>query len=113
MDSRTDSRTNQVRRSQPAPLAEALAEIMEPKRSGITQRYEAAGRINEAWSQILPVEMIRRCRIVDLAAGLLTVEVDSPSYMYELRISSQQLVEELRRECPEAKLRAMKIVLAG
>ena len=113
MDSRTDSRTQFRRRSQPAPLAEALAEVMEPRRTGITQRYEAASRLGEVWAQALPEEMARRCRIVDLAAGLLTVQVDSPSYMYELRISSQQLVEHLKRECPEAKLRAMKITLAG
>jgi hypothetical protein len=86
---------------------------MEPRRTGITQRYEAAGRLSEVWAQLLPEEMSRRCRIVDLAAGLLTVSVDSPSYMYELRISSNQLVEQLQRECPEAKLRAMKIMLAG
>jgi hypothetical protein len=108
-----DAKTQFRRRSQPAPLAEALAELMEPQRTGITQRYEAASRIGDVWAQLLPEEMARRCRIVDLSAGLLTVEVDSPSYMYELRISSNQLVEHLRRECPEAKLRAMKITLAG
>ena len=108
-----DARTQFRRRSEPTPLAEALAEVMEPRRTGITQRYEAASRLSEVWAQLLPEEMARRCRIVDLAAGLLTVVVDSPSYMYELRISSNQLVEHLRRECPEAKLRAMKIVLAG
>ena len=113
MDSRTDSRTQFRRRSQPAPLAEALAEIMQLPKTGLSSRHEAASRLNEAWSQLLPVEMIKRCRIADLAAGVLTVEVDSPSYMYELRISSHQLVEHLQRECPEAKLRAMKIVLAG
>lgn len=109
-----DTRTQQFRRrSEPAPLAEAIAKVMEPQRTGITQRYEAASRIGEVWEQLLPEEMARRCRIVNLAAGLLTVQVDSPSYMYELRISSHQLVEHLQRECPEAKLRAMKIVLAG
>ncbi len=113
MDSRTDSRTQPIRRSKPAPLAEALAQIMQPPKTGLSSRYEAASRLNEAWSQLLPVEMIRRCRIADLAGGILTVEVDSPSYMYELRISSQQIVEHLKEQCPEAKLRAMKIVLAG
>jgi hypothetical protein len=108
-----DARTQFRRRSQPALLAEALAEVMEPRRTGITQRYEAASRLNEVWAQLLPEEMTRRCRIIDLAAGVLAVEVDSPSYMYELRISSHQIVEHLRRECPEAKLKAMKITLAG
>ena len=108
-----DAKTQFGRRSQPAPLAEALAEIMNPQRTGITHRYEAAGRISEIWAQLLPEEMAKHCRIADFAAGVLVVAVDSPSYMYELRISSNQLVEYLRRECPEVKLRAMKITLAG
>ena len=108
-----DTRTQVGRRSQPAPLAEAIAKIMEPQRKGITQRYAAASRLKEVWAQLLPEEMARRCRIADFAAGLRTVEVDSPSYMYELRISSNQLIEHLRRECPQAKLRAMKIALSG
>jgi len=87
--------------------------MMEPRNTGISQRYEAASRLSEVWSQLLPPEMVRHCRVVDLSAGQLTVEADSPSYMYELRISSHQLVEHLRRECPEAKLRAIKITLAG
>jgi hypothetical protein len=108
-----DAKTQFRHRSEPTLLADALVKMMEPRHTGISQRYEAASRLGEAWAQALPEEMVRRCRIVDLAAGLLTVEVDSPSYMYELRISSQQLVEHLRRECPEAKLRAIKITLAG
>jgi hypothetical protein len=108
-----DAKTQFRHRSEPTLLADALVKMMEPRRTGISQRYEAASQLGEVWAQALPEEMVRRCRIVDLAAGLLTVEVDSPSYMYELRISSQQLVEHLRRECPEAKLRAIKITLAG
>jgi hypothetical protein len=108
-----DAKTQFRRRSEPTPLADALVRMMEPRRTGISQRYEAASRLSEAWAQLLPAEMVLHCRVVDLSAGQLTVEVDSPSYVYELRISSNQLVEHLRRECPEAKLRAMKIVLAG
>jgi len=108
-----DAKTQFRPRSEPTLLADALMKMMEPRHTGISQRYEAASQLGEAWAQLLPPEMVRHCRVVDLSAGQLTVEVDSPSYMYELRISSHQLVEHLQRECPEAKLRAMKIVLAG
>jgi len=108
-----DAKTQFRHRSEPTLLADALVKMMEPRHTGISQRYEAASRLGEAWAQLLPPEMVRHCRVVDLSAGQLTVEVDSPSYMYELRISSQQLVEHLRQECPEAKLRAIKITLAG
>ncbi len=99
------------RRSQPTLLGEALAEVMEPGRTGVSQRYETAGRLCSLWTQLLPPEMAQHCRVVDLSGGLLTVEADSPSYMYELRISSHQLVGYLRQGCPAAKVRAIKITL--
>ena len=100
------------RRQQPALLADALVNIMEARHTGIVQRYEAASRIAETWAQLLPVELAQHCRVVDLSAGCLTVEADSPSYLYELRISSHQLVECLRCDCPAAKVRAIKVVLS-
>jgi predicted nucleic acid-binding Zn ribbon protein len=100
------------RRSRPTLLGEALANVLEPGRAGISQRYEAAGRLCSLWAQLLPPELAQHCRVVDLSGGLLTVEADSPSYMYELRISSHMLVGHLRQGCPAAKVRAIKITLA-
>jgi len=100
------------RRREPSLLGDALVNIMEQKHTGIAQRYEAANRVAETWAQLLPAELAQHCRVVDLSAGCLTVEADSPSYLYELRISSPQLVEHLRRGCPAAKVRAIKVVLS-
>jgi predicted nucleic acid-binding Zn ribbon protein len=89
-----------------------LANVMEAGRTGVAQRYEAARWLGEAWAQLLPPELAQHCRVIDLSAGLLTVEADSPSYMYELRISSHGLLECLRKSCPAAKVRAIKAMLA-
>jgi hypothetical protein len=97
---------------QPALLADALAEVMKAPRDGLNQRYEAASRLSLLWAQLLPSELSQHCRVVDLSAGILTVEADSPSYLYELHISSHQLVQYLRQGCPSAKIRAIKIILA-
>jgi predicted nucleic acid-binding Zn ribbon protein len=99
-------------RREPSLLGDALVKMMEQKRTGIAQRYEAANRVAETWGQILPVELAEHCRVVDLSAGCLTVEADSPSYLYELRISSPQLIEHLRLSCPSSKVRAIKVVLS-
>ncbi|MFH1371140.1 MAG: DUF721 domain-containing protein [Planctomycetota bacterium] len=106
-----ESATRFRRRRQPALLADALANMMGAGHAGIAQRCEAAGRIAEAWEQLLPAGLAEHCRVIDLSAGCLTVEADSPSYLYELRISSHQIVEHLRGACPAAKVRAIKIVL--
>jgi hypothetical protein len=93
-------------------LADALAEVMEAPREGLSRRYEAASRLCLLWAHLLPSELVQHCRIIDLSAGTLTVEADSPSYMYELRISSHQLIQYLRQGCPSAKVRDIKIILA-
>lgn len=94
-------------------MGEALAGLMSPGKTGLAQRYEMAGRIREVWMQLLPPELSQHCRVVDLSQGLLTIEADSPSYMYEVRISSSQLIGFLRQGCPAAKIRAIKVMLAS
>jgi predicted nucleic acid-binding Zn ribbon protein len=102
------------KRRQPKPvlLADALAGVMRTGHTGVEQRYEAASQVRSLWAQVLPPELAQHCRVADLSAGLLTVEADSPSYMYELRISSHQLLEYLCKSCPAAKVRAIKVMLA-
>jgi predicted nucleic acid-binding Zn ribbon protein len=85
---------------------------MDAPRAGLSQRYEAASKLCSLWVQLLPTELAQHCRVVDLSAGLLTIEADSPSYMYELRISSRQLLEHLRKGCPAAKVRDIRVMLA-
>jgi hypothetical protein len=98
--------------SGPAPLSEALAKFIEPGPAGITHRYETASKLNLLWAQLLPPALAQHCRIIDFSQGLLTVEADSPSFLYEMRISSQQLVQFLHQGCPSAKVRAIKVILA-
>jgi hypothetical protein len=96
---------------QATPIGEAVAKFMEPGPSGLKQRYETGGQIRALWAQLLPEVLAQHCRIVDLSGGLLTVEADSPSFLYEMRISSQQLVKFLRQGCPSAKIREIKVIL--
>jgi hypothetical protein len=98
--------------SGPAPLSEAIAKFIEPGPAGITQRYETASKLNVLWVQLLPPALAQHCRMTDFSQGLLTVEADSPSFLYEMRISSQQLIQFLRQGCPSAKVRAIKVILA-
>ena len=99
-------------RAQPARISEVLAKFIEPGPAGIARRYETAENIRLLWSQLLPPALAQSCRIVDLSQGILTVEADSPSFLYELRISSTELVRHLKAGCPSAKVRAIKVVLA-
>jgi len=78
----------------------------------ISPRQAVFSEVAETWSQMLPDELARHCEIVDISAGLLKVQVDSPSYMYELQLCSSELLDELRQECPRARLTKIKFVVA-
>ncbi len=99
-------------RPQTISLGQALQELMNTRQGDFAQRYETASRLTLLWMQLLPPALVQHCRIVDLSQGLLTVEVDSPSYMYELRVSSHELLQHLRQGCPSAKLKSIRFALA-
>jgi len=77
----------------------------------ISPRQSVFGAVADAWSDILPDELVEHCGIVDMAGGLLKVKVDSPAYMYELQLCGSELLDELRRRCPRARLTRIKFAV--
>jgi predicted nucleic acid-binding Zn ribbon protein len=96
------------RASSTVGLGDALNEFMT---SRVSPRQGRFSLIAEAWDQMLPSELCRHCRIVDVSGGRLKVAVDSPSYMYELQLSSSELLEELERRCPGARIEEIKFAI--
>lgn len=78
----------------------------------ISPRQAIYSEVAETWSRILPDELGRHCEVSDISAGQLSVSVDSPSHMYELQLCGSELLAELRRECPKARLTRIKFVIA-
>jgi predicted nucleic acid-binding Zn ribbon protein len=92
----------------PVGLGDVLSELMESRVSPQQIRF---GLIAEAWSQLLPAELYQHCKIVDVSSGRLKVLVDSPSYMYELQLLSYELLKELARRCPRARIKEIKFAV--
>ena len=65
----------------------------------------------ETWSRIVPPGLAGHCRVRGLSHGVLRIGVDSPVYMYELQLCSQDLLEALKRCCPRSGLRRIKLSL--
>ncbi len=78
----------------------------------ILPRQAKFSRVAEVWSQLLPAQLARHCEIADLSSGQLDVQVDSPSYMYELQLCSPELLKELQRQCPKVRLTRIKFRVA-
>jgi hypothetical protein len=82
-----------------------MAEQISPRQA----RFDA---VAEVWKQVLPAELCRHCEITDVSGGQLKVQVDSPSYKYELQLCGSELLEELQRQCPKVRLTKIKFVVA-
>ena len=89
-------------------LGDVLSGMVGNRISPRQARYEM---ISEAWNRLLPDELFKHCRIVDINGGRLEVSVDSAPYMYELQLLSRELTEELGRCCPRARVRKIKFTL--
>jgi predicted nucleic acid-binding Zn ribbon protein len=89
-------------------IGDVLGELMEKRVSPQQIRF---GLIAEAWSQLLPVELCQHCRIAGISGSRLKVLADSPSYMYELQLLSCELLKELARQCPQARIQEIKFAV--
>ncbi len=97
-----------IKRKKPRRLGDTLVELMENQ---IAPRRARFGPVAEVWEQLLPAEMRRHCRIADIRGGRLKVVAESPSYQFELRLCSSELVKELAVRCPRAKVERIEIVV--
>ena len=89
-------------------LGEVVEQLMAEQ---ISPRQEKFSSIAEVWNLMLPAELAQHCEIVGVSGGQLKVQVDSPSYMYELQLCSSELLEELQQQCPKARLTKIKFVV--
>ncbi len=89
-------------------LGEVVSELVERR---IEPLWASLGPVLEVWEEVLPEELARHCRIEGAAGGELKVSASSPAYAHELRMCAGQLVAELRRQCPRAKIRSIKVAV--
>jgi predicted nucleic acid-binding Zn ribbon protein len=89
-------------------LGEALQTVMTEQIRPLQAKF---GELADAWSEVVPKELNEHCRIVDATGGELKVCVDSPPYMYELQLCGSELLKELQRQCPQARLKRIKFAV--
>ena len=89
-------------------LGDTVKQLMKNR---ILRRQGRFGSVVGQWSQLLPSELSRHCKIVDISAGRLKVLVDSPSHMYELRLCSAELLKRLQQQCPRAQIKEIKFAI--
>ena len=106
-------KTLDYRRTRPPYRAHSLGEVAQKLLTErIAPQQARFSQVDDLWRELLPAELQEHCEIVDISDGQLDVQVDSPSYVYELQLCSSELLSELQRHCPRARLTRIKFIVA-
>ncbi len=69
--------------------------------------------VAEALESLLPPNIRDHCRLGGVSGGAVTLIASGASYMYELQLCKAELLLELQRLCPTARLHRIQISMAG
>jgi len=97
------------RRGEIVRVGEVVEQLMDRR---ISPRQARLALVVELWGRLLPTELGRHCEVADVSGGQLKVRVDSPAYASELRLCCSELLGELQRQCPRAKIKEIRFVLS-
>jgi len=89
-------------------LGQTVAKLLEQQ---ISPAWTKLKPVMELWSQLLPADIQKHCKIVGLKGRQLEVKTDSSSYAYELKLCSQELVSQIQQNCPATKVEKIKVVI--
>ena len=92
--------------SRAAKLGDVAEQLMNKR---ISPRQAKFGSVVETWDRLLPAELREHCRIASVSSSQVRVVADAPSYVHELRLCSSELLEQLQRQCPAARITKIKI----
>jgi hypothetical protein len=100
--------SSKVPQDKAVKLGDAINQIVE---SYITPRQRKFEVVSGLWKQLLPAELSQHSKIVDISAGQMKVLVSSPIYMYELRICSSEVIDEISSLCPQVRIKNIKFAI--
>ena len=91
-----------------ARLGDTIKQLMDKR---VTPKQARFASVAELWIKMLPCELAGHCRIVDFSNGQLKVQADSKAYEQELRWCSEELLEQIKQNCPQSKVNRIKFVI--
>ena len=89
-------------------LAKVLSRLMHRR---IKPQHTNLSPVLEAWEQILPDQIRKHCKIVDISYGKIKLKVDSSSYKYELTLRKYEILQHLKAACPKARIKAIEFII--
>jgi hypothetical protein len=89
-----------------------LNEVLGPMvRERLRARCEQSVLLQQCWAEILPPELADHCRIDEFSADVLTVLVDGPVYMHEMRLCEDELRDGLNAALQGIRVKEIKLLI--
>lgn len=98
--------------------AQAIARARKPRLLGdavnqyiaerIEPRQETSDDVAAAWKELAPRNAAGFCRLAEITRGRVRIVVNSPSYLYQLRLSGPELLRQLQARCGRKAVKEIK-----
>jgi len=97
--------------SEPDALGAVISRLFAVRGYG---RIQADRQLHSAWKTIVGEEVARQTRVLGLKNGVLQIGVSNSALLSELAsFRKQELMEQLKTEQPQLRLRSLKFLLRG
>jgi predicted nucleic acid-binding Zn ribbon protein len=85
-------------------LQDFLQKVVEPK----TGEYQTISRL---WDKIAPENLRQHCEVCGVENGIVSVQADSPSVLFQLHLDSWQYLSQIQKACPSMRIKKLKFVV--
>ena len=96
-------------RKKPIDRTESVGGVVKSYLGRKSREFGKNSSVVDAWQEVLPGGFYNHCNLVGISGGVLRLEVDSGTYMHELRLMSKDLLEHLQERCPRAGIKKISL----
>lgn len=90
-------------------IKDIIPRVVEDMARSRDHRTGDPGALQRAWQDILEKSELKHTKLVGPRNGNLLVSVDSPAWLYHLRMRKAKILKKLREKMPEIKEITLKV----
>ncbi len=91
------------------PPAAAIGKVLHGYLDRRTRQLKKNTDIVDIWKEAIPQQMYEHTRLVEIKAGMLTIETQPGPYMHEMQLMKTELIKYLQARCGLNKVK--KIII--
>jgi len=74
-----------------------------------SKKIDEGSKVERIWQNIMEKDEIKHTKILGINEGKISVLVDSPAWLYQMKMKKRKILQQLMDEVPEVKQLTFKI----